>query len=156
PIDPATTAGVTDAGCTMSVWNRFTSSPGPRPGPGAASEHPGAARGGARRPVGSLARMTDPGPALDWLPDSDPAMRWPAMRDLRGAPEDEWRAERARVETDGWGERLLSYEDEDGQWAGGAFIPKDFDPAEWREVGQPWTATAFTLSQLRELGLDPA
>ena len=78
------------------------------------------------------------------------------MRDLLGAPEPEWRAERAKVETTGWGARLLAYEDEDGQWAGGAFAPRDFDAREWHEVGQPWTATTFALSQLRELGLDPA
>jgi len=95
-------------------------------------------------------------PVIDWLLDSDPSIRWQVMRDLLDAPEEEWRAERAKVETEGWGARLLSHEDEDGQWAGGAFIPRDFEPREWREVGQPWTATAFSLSQLREFGLDPA
>jgi hypothetical protein len=78
------------------------------------------------------------------------------MRDLLDAPESEWRAERAKVETEGWGARLLSYEDEDGQWAGGAFFPSGFDFREFQEVGQPWTATAFSLSQLREFGLDPS
>jgi hypothetical protein len=94
--------------------------------------------------------------AIDWLLESDPAIRWQVMRDLLDAPEAEWRAERARVETDGWGARLLACEDEDGQWAGGAFAPRDVDQREWREVGQPWTATTFALSQLREFGLDPA
>jgi hypothetical protein len=51
---------------------------------------------------------------------------------------------------------LLALEDEDGQWAGGAFLPRDFERAEWEEVGQPWTATSYALSQLRELGLEPA
>ena len=100
--------------------------------------------------------MTDPGSVIDWLLDSDPSIRWQVMRDLLDAPEAEWRAERATVETAGWGARLLSCEDEDGQWAGGAFVPHDFDFREWQEVGQPWTATAFSLSQLREFGLDPA
>ena len=77
------------------------------------------------------------------------------MRDLLDTPESKWRAERAKVETEGWGTRLLSCEDEDGQWAGGAFFPSDFDFREWEELGQPWTATAFSLSQLREFGLDP-
>jgi hypothetical protein len=93
---------------------------------------------------------------IDWLLDSDPSIRWQVMRDLLDAPEPEWRAERAKVESEGWGAELLSKEDEDGQWAGGAFAPRDVDPDEWREVGQPWTATTFALSQLRELGLDPA
>jgi hypothetical protein len=100
--------------------------------------------------------MTDIGLVTDWLLGSDPAIRWQVMRDLLDAPEAEWTAERAKVETEGWGARLLSYEDADGQWAGGAFAPRDFDFREWREVGQPWTATAFSLSQLREFGLDPS
>src|SRR3954452_1057878 len=99
--------------------------------------------------------MADAGPVIDWLLDSDPSIRWQVMRDLLDAPESEWMAERAKVETEGWGARLLSYEDEDGQWAGGAFAPRDFAPAEWQEVGQPWTATAASLSRLHELGLDP-
>jgi hypothetical protein len=100
--------------------------------------------------------MTDSIQVIDWLLDSDPSIRWQVRRDLLDAPEPDWTAERARVETEGWGARLLSYEDEDGQWAGGAFVPRDFDFREWKEAGQPWTATAFSLSQLREFGLDPA
>jgi hypothetical protein len=94
--------------------------------------------------------------ATDWLLDSDPAVRWQVLRDLLGSPEPEWRAERARVETEGWGARLLSAADADGQWAGGSFVPGGFGFSEWREVGQPWTATLFSLSLLREFGLDPA
>jgi hypothetical protein len=92
----------------------------------------------------------------DWLLDSDPSIRWQVMRDLLDAPESEWGQERAKVETEGWGVRLLSNEDADGQWAGGAFLPSDFSAREWEEVGQPWTATTFSLSQLREFGLDPS
>ncbi|MCA1443993.1 squalene cyclase [Ensifer sp. IC4062] len=100
--------------------------------------------------------MTDPGPVIEWLLDSDPSIRWQVMRDLLEVPEPEWRAERARVEIDGWGAKLLSFQDTDGQWAGGAFVPAGFDPREWSEHGQPWTATCFSLSQLREFGLDPS
>jgi hypothetical protein len=100
--------------------------------------------------------MTDARPVIDWLLDSDPSIRWQVLRDLLDAPEAEWSAERAKVATEGWGARLLSCQDEDGQWAGGAFVPSDFDPREWQEVGQPWTATTFSLSQLREFGLDPS
>jgi hypothetical protein len=77
------------------------------------------------------------------------------MRDLLGAPEAEWRAERAKVETEGWGARLLAHQDPDGQWAGGAFVPRGFEPDDWEREGQPWTATAYALTQLRELGLVP-
>lgn len=100
--------------------------------------------------------MADSGSVTGWLLGSDPSIRWQVMRDLPGVPESRWRAVRAEVETMGWGALLLSYEDEDGQWAGGAFVPCDFDFREWQEVGQPWTATAFSLSQLREFGLDPS
>jgi hypothetical protein len=100
--------------------------------------------------------MTDSHHVTDWLLGSDASIRWQVMRDLLNAPESEWMAERANVEAEGWGARLLSYEDPDGQWAGGAFVPRDFDFQEWQDVGQPWTATAFSLSQLREFGLDPS
>jgi hypothetical protein len=94
-------------------------------------------------------------PVIGWLLDSDPSIRWQVMRDLLDAPEPEWTAERAKVETEGWGARLLACQDPDGQWAGGAFVPNSFYPPEWGERGQPWTATCWSLTQLRELGLDP-
>jgi hypothetical protein len=99
--------------------------------------------------------MPESGPVIDWLLDSDPAVRWQVMRDLLDAPEAEWQAERAKVETEGWGARLLSYQDEDGQWAGGAFVPRGFDFEDMQKHGQPWTATASVLSELHELGFDP-
>ena len=90
---------------------------------------------------------------LDWLLDSDPAIRWQALRDLADAPEDVVAAERARVATEGWGARLLAQRDPDGQWAGGACFPA----AGWSadEDGQPWTSTLPTLVLLKDLGLDP-
>jgi hypothetical protein len=100
--------------------------------------------------------MTDTGAVIDWLLGSDPAIRWQAMRDLLDAPEPAWSAERAKVETDGWGARLLSHQDNDGQWAGGAFVPAAFTQDDWQKEGQPWTATCFSLMQLREFGLDPS
>jgi len=100
--------------------------------------------------------MTGAGSVTAWLLDSDQSIRWQVMRDLLDAPEPEWTAERAKVETEGWGARLLACQDADGQWAGGAFVPRGFDFQEWRDVGQPWTATLFSLSQLREFGLDPS
>ncbi len=99
--------------------------------------------------------MTDDAAVIEWLLDSDPAIRWQVMRDLQDAPESEWVEERAKVETEGWGAQLLAHQDEDGQWAGGAFIPAGFDFQEWKEVGQPWTATTYSLTQLRHFGLVP-
>jgi len=94
---------------------------------------------------------------LDWLLDSDPALRWQVERDLAGAPPDVWERTRARVPTEGFGARLLSVQDADGQWAGGAFFPAGFaDTPEARQPGQPWTATTWALKDLREWGVDSA
>lgn len=92
---------------------------------------------------------------IDWLLATDPAIAWQVRRDLLDAPPDVWRVERSRVETQGWGARLLAYQDADGQWAGGSFLPAGFTPQLWDQEGQPWTSTASTLTQLREFGLDP-
>ncbi len=96
---------------------------------------------------------------LDWLLDTDPALRWQVERDLAGAPPQVWEATRARVATEGFGARLLALQDPDGQWAGGAYFPGDFDmtgPEAADDAGQPWTATTWTLNTLRDWGLDPA
>jgi hypothetical protein len=91
---------------------------------------------------------------LEWLLDSDPAVRWQVLRDLTDAPAEEVAAERARVATEGWGARLLALRDPDGQWGGGACFPA----AGWdrSEGGQPWTSTLPTLDLLRLFGLDPS
>ncbi len=78
----------------------------------------------------------------EWLLDSDPSIRWQAMRDLGLAPEDEWTAERRRVATEGWGARLLDLQGEDGNWGGGVYSPK-------------WISTTYTMLLLRHLGIDP-
>jgi hypothetical protein len=90
---------------------------------------------------------------LDWMLDSDPSIRWQALRDLVDAPAEVVAAERARVATEGWGARLLALQGEDGQWEGGALFPRDRS-GDWE--GQPWTATAYSLLLLRDLGLDPS
>jgi len=82
------------------------------------------------------------GEVLEWLLDSDPAIRWQVMRDLAHEPEEVVASERARVATEGWGARLLRLQAPDGQWGGGAYAPK-------------WTSTTFTLLLLRDLGLAP-
>ena len=61
---------------------------------------------------------------VDWLLDSDPAIRWQVLRDLTAAPVEQVAAERARVESEGWGARLLAMRDADGQWGGGACFPR--------------------------------
>jgi hypothetical protein len=89
---------------------------------------------------------------LDWLLDSDPAIRWQVLRDLADAPAEVVAAERARVANEGWGARLLASQGEDGQWAGGALFPN----GKWdRDQPQPWTATAYALVDLQDFGVDP-
>ena len=79
---------------------------------------------------------------LDWLLDGDPAIRWQALRDLKGASEVSVRREQKRVAETGWGARLLELQDPDGRWAGGIYTPK-------------WTSTTYTMLLLRSLGLAP-
>jgi hypothetical protein len=90
---------------------------------------------------------------VDWLLDSDPAIRWQVLHDRVDAPAEVVTAERARVATEGWGSRLLALQDEDGQWAGGACFPAEG----WQrdEAGQPWTSTLPTLQLLHDFGVDP-
>ncbi len=79
---------------------------------------------------------------IDWLLDSDPAIRWQVLRDLTDAPADEVAAERARVAREGWGAQLLAAQDPDGRWSGGTFFPE-------------WISTEATLGLLYVFGLDP-
>jgi hypothetical protein len=86
--------------------------------------------------------MSEPTTVIDWLLDSDPAIRWQVIRDLLDAPAREVAAERAKVATQGWGAQLLAAQPSNGVWAGGAYFPE-------------WTSTTPTLQLLRQFGLDP-
>lgn len=79
---------------------------------------------------------------VTWLLDSDPAIRWQTLRDVVGAPEEEWGAVRDRVATEGWGARLLSLQGADGRWGGAAW-------------NRGWDSTMHVLMLVRDLGLDP-
>jgi hypothetical protein len=80
---------------------------------------------------------------IGWLLDSDPSIRWQAMRDLAGAPVKEVSAERTRVATVGIGAQLLALQGPDGRWGGAAW-------------NRGWNSTMHVLMLLRDLGLDPA
>lgn len=111
-----------------------------------------------RRNVAGMVSLTND--RVDWLLDSDPALRWQVERDLLGLPEDEWQATRALVADEGFGAAILARQDADGQWAGGAYFPSpDFDGAGARArnpEAQPWIATTWALKDLRDLGADAA
>ena len=102
---------------------------------------------------------------VEWLLDSDPAIRWQVMRDLTDAPEEDVAAERARVASEGWGARLLALQRQDGQWDGGTPTFTSTAAANWWRSLPPerqgtlfpeWTSTTWSLMLLRAFGLDPA
>lgn len=86
---------------------------------------------------------------IDWLLDSDPAIRWQVMRDLLHEPDAVVAAERSKVTTEGWGARLLALQDEDGYW-GREELPAGGRPA---AGGSPAAGTTdpATRALLREL-----
>jgi hypothetical protein len=77
---------------------------------------------------------------VDWLLDSDPAIRWQAMRDLTDASPAEIAAERARIPQKGLGAEVLSRQAPDGSWH--------------RDDAPVWLPTLFTMLLLRATGVD--
>ena len=101
---------------------------------------------------------------VEWLLDSDPAIRWQVMRDLTDAPDEDVAAERGRVVNEGWGARLLALQRQDGHWDGGLPTFTSTAAADWWQSLPParqgtlfpeWTSTAWSLMLLRNFGLDP-
>jgi hypothetical protein len=78
---------------------------------------------------------------IEWLVDSDPAIRWQAMRDLTDASPAAVASERARVAHEGLGAEILARQNEDGAWR--------------RPDAPTWLSTLFTLLLLRSTGIDP-
>jgi hypothetical protein len=77
--------------------------------------------------------------AIEWLLDSDPAIRWQAMRDLTGASPEAVAEERARVPYGGIAAEILACQGPDGSW---------------HRAGAPdWLPTLFTLQLLRATGV---
>ena len=81
-------------------------------------------------------------PVIQWLLDSDPAIRWQVMQDLTDAPVGEVAAERAKIATEGWGAQLLALQEADGTWGGVAW-------------NRGWNSTTHVLMLMRDMGLDP-
>ena len=75
---------------------------------------------------------------MDWLLDSEAAIRWQAMRDITDASP---AAARGRVAHEGLGAAILACQESDGSW---------------RRPGAPaWLTTLFTLLLLRATGVNP-
>jgi hypothetical protein len=77
-----------------------------------------------------------------WLLESDPAIRWQAMRDLTAASPAAIAAERARVSREGLGVKILARQELDGSWR--------------RSDAPVWLSTLFTFLLLRATGVDRA
>ena len=73
-----------------------------------------------------------------WLLESDPAIRWQAMRDLTAASPAAIAAERARVPREGLGAEILARQESDGSWR--------------RSDAPVWSSTLFTFLLLRATG----
>jgi len=80
-------------------------------------------------------------PTINWLLDSDPAIRWQTMRDLTDASPEAVAAERARIPHEGLGAEILARQQPDGSWR--------------RAETPAWLSTLFTMQLLRATGIDP-
>lgn len=82
---------------------------------------------------------------IDWLLDSDPAIRWQVLRDLTDASAATASAEQARIPRHGIGRQILDSQGSDGSW---------------HRAGAPeWMLNVYTIQLLRATGvnrLEPA
>lgn len=88
--------------------------------------------------MGSMAGMNP----VDWLLDSDPAIRFQVLRDLTDTPPGQVAGERARIPREGLGAAILGCQGRDGSW----HRPDEPD----------WLPTLFMMQLLRATGVDPA
>ncbi len=77
---------------------------------------------------------------IDWLLKSDPSIRWQVLNDIVGAGKKIFNKERARISTEGWGSKLLSYQDKEGTWAQSLYSRK-------------WISTTYSMILLKRFGL---
>jgi hypothetical protein len=76
---------------------------------------------------------------IDWLLEGDVSIQYQVHRDLLDREKPKLRA---RIETEGWGARFLSFRMPDGHWGQRFYQPK-------------WTSTHYTLLDLKNLGISP-
>jgi hypothetical protein len=79
---------------------------------------------------------------IDWLLQGDPSIVYLTNRDLLDISSADLRLLRGKISKEGWGQKLLSYQEDTGMWGGGLYGPK-------------WISTHYTLMSLLRLGLDP-
>ena len=81
-------------------------------------------------------------PTIDWLLNGDHPIRWQTLKDLTASPKTKIFAERKNIALEGWGKKLLSYQNRDGKWADSLY-------------NQKWISTTYTMMLLKNLGLMP-
>lgn len=79
---------------------------------------------------------------LEWLIAGDPSIRWQALQNLTSYPQNKILSERKKIASEGWGAKLLSYQNTDGKWADSLYNRK-------------WISTTYTMMLLKNLGLMP-
>ncbi len=79
---------------------------------------------------------------ITWLLKGDPSIRWQTMNDLGKSSKKEVNEERFKTEQEGWGKKLMDFQDPAGTWDNSYYTPK-------------WTSTTYTLLLLRRLGINP-
>ncbi len=76
---------------------------------------------------------------IHWLLEGDVSIQYQVYRDLLDEVQPDLQA---RIATEGWGARFLSYRRADGHWGRGFYQPK-------------WISTHYTLLDLKHLGIVP-
>ena len=77
---------------------------------------------------------------IEWLLEGDPSIRWQTLNDLVKAESNLVEKERARITVEGWGAKLLSYQDKEGTWAQSLYSRK-------------WISTTYSMILLKRMGL---
>ncbi len=77
---------------------------------------------------------------IKWLLKGDPSIRWQVLNDLVKTDSKLVEKERARIIKEGWGAKLLSYQDNEGTWAQSLYSRK-------------WISTTYSMLLLKRLGL---
>ncbi len=78
----------------------------------------------------------------DWLISGDPSIRWQVISDLMNEADDLVIAERERISIEGWGNRILSFQNDNGMWSNKLYNGK-------------WISTTYSLLLLWNFGIFP-
>ncbi|HEV7200133.1 MAG TPA: hypothetical protein VGO32_04945 [Candidatus Limnocylindria bacterium] len=81
--------------------------------------------------------LTRNDPAIVWLLEGDPAIRWQVMRDLLDEPVEVWTAEQRRTVEIGWVAQILAIRAADGSWPKGRWTDAPWTPLLLMALGLP-------------------